>query len=206
MLLEFRESLPAEKRFKQPWVLVLEEAHNYAGPGRVDEDRGHKLSRLTYERIAKEGRKFGISLMVASQRPSEVSATIISQCANFISHRLQNPADIEHFRHIIPIQSRRLLDQVTSLAAGEAILFGSAFHIPFRVQFDPPDPEPYSQTAAPYFEWNEDSESFPLDLAIKAMDAHSNAKDSLGKSTDDHDLDSDSSGLDTSVEDDDIPF
>ena len=168
ILLEARECLPAISRFKHPWVLILEEAHNYAGPGRADEDRGHKLARLSYERIAKEGRKFGLSLIIASQRPSEVSPTIISQCANFISHRLQNPEDIDHFRRIIPIQARRLLDQVTILAAGEAIVFGSAFHIPTRVQFDKPTPGPYSQTAAPFHEWSKEKNPFPLDEVITA--------------------------------------
>ncbi len=168
LLLEARERLPAASRYEHPWVLVLEEAHNYARPARADEDRGHKLARLAYERIAKEGRKFGLSLIVASQRPSEISPTIISQCANFISHRLQNPDDIDHFRRIIPMQARRLLDQVTILAAGEAIVFGSAFHIPTRVQFDPPDPGPYSQTAAPYYEWKRPQAPFPLASVIKA--------------------------------------
>lgn len=133
-------------------MLVLEEAHNYARLGRSDEDRGHRQARLTYERIAKEGRKFSLSLIIASQRPSEISQTSISQCANFISHWLQNPGDIDYFLRIIPIQVRRLLDQVTILASGEAIGFGSAFHIPTRVQFDRLDPGPYSQTAAPYHE------------------------------------------------------
>ncbi len=154
VLLEARENLPAAKRYKHPWVLVLEEAHNYARPPRADEQRGQTLSRLAFERIAKEGRKFGLSLIIASQRPSEISQTIVSQCANFISHRLQNPDDIDHFRKIIPIQARRLLDQVTILASGEAIVFGSAFHVPTRVQFDRPNPGPYSQTAAPYLEWS----------------------------------------------------
>jgi DNA helicase HerA-like ATPase len=90
-------------------VLVLEEAHNYARPTRADEVKGQTLSRLAFERIAKEGRKFGLSLIIASQRPSEISQTIISQCVNFISHRLQNPDDIDHFRRIIPMQARRLL-------------------------------------------------------------------------------------------------
>ena len=162
VLLEARECLPAASRYKHPWVLVLEEAHNYARPARSDEDRGHRLARLTYERIAKEGRKFGLSLIIASQRPSEISQTIISQCANFISHRLQNPDDIDHFRRIIPMQARRLLDQVTILSSGEAIVFGSAFHIPARVQFDRPEPSPYSQTAAPYHEWTRETEAFPL--------------------------------------------
>lgn len=168
ILLEVRERLPAQNRYKHPWVLVLEEAHNYARPVRSDEDRGHKLARLAYERIAKEGRKFGLSLIIASQRPSEISQTIISQCANFISHRLQNPDDIDHFKRIIPIQARRLLDQVTILASGEAVVFGSAFHVPARVQFDRPEPGPYSQTAAPYHEWKTEQNPFPLDEVVSA--------------------------------------
>ncbi|RWK92119.1 MAG: DUF87 domain-containing protein [Mesorhizobium sp.] len=171
VLLEARERLPAAARYKHPWVLVLEEAHNYARPARADEDRGHRLARLTYERIAKEGRKFGLSLIIASQRPSEISQTIISQCANFISHRLQNPDDIDHFRRIIPMQARRLLDQVTILSSGEAIVFGSAFHIPTRVQFDRPEPGPYSQTAAPYHEWSKEKTPFPLSTVIDGWGA-----------------------------------
>ena len=171
VLLEARERLPAASRYKHPWVLVLEEAHNYARPARSDEDRGHRLARLAYERIAKEGRKFGLSLIIASQRPSEISQTIISQCANFISHRLQNPEDIDHFRRIIPMQARRLLDQVTILSSGEAIVFGSAFHIPTRVQFDRPEPGPYSQTAAPYHEWSKEKDPFPLAQVIAAWGA-----------------------------------
>src|ERR1051326_492732 len=162
ILLEARENLAAARRYKHPWVLVLEEAHNYARPPRSDEERGQTLSRLAFERIAKEGRKFGLSLIIASQRPSEISQTIISQCANFISHRSQNPDDIDHFRRIIPMQARRLLDQVTILASGEAIVFGSAFHVPTRVQFDRPTPGPYSQTAAPFHEWSKETEAFPL--------------------------------------------
>ncbi len=168
VLLETRENLRASERYKHPWVLVLEEAHNYARPARTDEDRGQTLSRHAFERVAKEGRKFGLSLIVASQRPSEISPTIISQCANFISHRLQNPDDIDHFRRIIPMQARRLLDQVTILASGEAIVFGSAFHIPTRVQFEEPYPGPYSQTAAPYYEWKHEKAAFPIKEVVEA--------------------------------------
>ena len=166
-LLEARERLPADKRFETPWVVVLEEAHNYARPARQSEDRGQALSRRAFERVAKEGRKFGVSLIVASQRPSEISPTILSQCANFISHRLQNPDDIEHFRKIIPLQARRLLDQVTVLASGEAIVFGSAFHVSTRVQMDRPEPAPWSQTAAPYFEWEASDQRFPVTTVIR---------------------------------------
>lgn len=66
------------------------------------------------------------------------------------------------------MQARRLLDQVTILASGEAIVFGSAFHVPTRVQFDKPMPGPYSQTAAPYYEWSKEEDAFPLDVVIDA--------------------------------------
>lgn len=194
IFLEARERLAAGERYKHPWVLVLEEAHNYARPSRADEDRGHRLARLSFERIAKEGRKFGFSLIIASQRPSEISATIISQCANFISHRLQNPDDIEHFRRIIPIQARRLLDQVTILASGEAIVFGSAFHVPARVQFDRPEPGPYSQTAAPYHEWLKEERVFPLDAVLSAWGINDDGPES------------DSEGPPPIPDEDDIPF
>ncbi len=167
ILLEARENLEAEQRYKNPWVLVLEEAHNYARPRQQNEEKGQELSRTAFERIAKEGRKFGLSLIVASQRPSEISETIISQCANFISHRLQNPKDIEYFQKIIPMQAKRLLEQVTVLTSGEAIVFGSAFHIPTRVQIDLPKPTPWSQTAAPFYEWKNNDKGFPLDTVIK---------------------------------------
>jgi hypothetical protein len=66
------------------------------------------------------------------------------------------------------MQARRLLDQVTILASGEAIVFGSAFHVPARVQFDRPEPGPYSQTAAPYYEWSKEKNPFPLSEVIAA--------------------------------------
>lgn len=167
-MLELRERIPADRRFKEPWVIVLEEAHNYVRPRRQDEDRGTAVSRDAFERIAKEGRKFGLSVVVASQRPSEISQTILSQCANLFMHRLQNPQDIEHFKSIIPEQARRLLDQIMVLAQGEVISFGSAFHIPTRVQIHRPNLEPYSQTSAPYWEWHPDrSRGVDLDVILK---------------------------------------
>ena len=174
VLLEAREKLPADRRYANPWVLVLEEAHNYARPARQVEDRGQALSRKAFERVAKEGRKFGMSLVVASQRPSEISPTIVSQCANFFSHRLQNPDDIDHFRRIIPRQAQRLLDQVTVLTAGESIAFGSAMHIPVRVQIKKPSQEPWSTTAAPYAEWAK-AQRFPLDDVLTAWGADGDA-------------------------------
>lgn len=165
IFLETREMLRPDIRSRYPWLLILEEAHNYVRPPHTLEDRNLGLSRRAFERVAKEGRKFGLSLIVASQRPSEISQTIISQCANFFSHRLQNPNDIDHFRRIIPKQAQRLLDQVTVLAAGEAIVFGSAVHVPARVQMKMPAREPWSATAAPFVDWAK-KDVFPLSAVV----------------------------------------
>jgi len=205
LLLEAREMLRPDRRSRYPWILVLEEAHNYARPlGKVD-DRGQALSRRAFERVAKEGRKFGLSLIVASQRPSEISPTIISQCANFFSHRLQNPDDIDHFRRIIPKQAQRLLDQVTVLTAGEAIVFGSAMHVPARVQIKLPKREPWSATAAPYIDWAT-TDAFPLVDVVESW--------GLAASTERDDTENQSAGEQTAstatslnVEgDDEVPF
>jgi hypothetical protein len=167
LLLELREHANPGVRFQEPWVIVLEEAHNYVRPRRQIEDRGLAISREAFERIAKEGRKFGLSLIVASQRPSEISPTVLSQCANFIMHRLQNPDDIEHFRSIVPSQSRRLLDQATVLGAGEGIVLGSAFHVPARVRVNLPEARPSSRSSTPHRSWRKGNERFGLESALK---------------------------------------
>ena len=201
LFLETREMLKPDIRSRYPWLLILEEAHNYARPPRTLEDRGQSLSRRSFERVAKEGRKFGLSLIVASQRPSEISPTIISQCANFFSHRLQNPDDIDHFRRIIPKQAQRLLDQVTVLAAGEAIVFGSAVHVPVRVQIKLPAQEPWSATAAPFVDWAKD-DVFPLtDVATNwgLIDA-TDQPDANAELTGDHQADSITATVDGTAE------
>ncbi|MDE0627298.1 MAG: DUF87 domain-containing protein [Bryobacterales bacterium] len=166
VLLEVREHAVAVARFREPWVIVLEEAHNYVRPRRQDESKGISVSRETFERIAKEGRKFGLSLIAASQRPSDVSATVLSQCANFVVHRLQNPEDIDHFRKIVPSRSRRLMDQITILAPGEAVVVGSAFNVPTRARIQLPDPVPASPTSSPFVTWAPGSEPFDIDQPL----------------------------------------
>ncbi|WP_395517071.1 ATP-binding protein [Pseudorhizobium flavum] len=200
LLLEAREMLRPDTRSQYPWVLVLEEAHNYARPAGKVEDRGQALSRRAFERVAKEGRKFGLSLIVASQRPSEISPTIISQCANFFSHRLQNPDDIDHFRRIIPKQAQRMLDQVTVLAAGEAIVFGSALHVPVRVQIRLPKREPWSATAAPYIDWAK-GDAFPLAEVVESWGLKTIPESEKSESSQVPDVPSASTELD-----DEIPF
>ena len=150
-----------ESGFTSPsFVLVLEEAHNYLRPPRQDELWGIRLARDAFERISKEGRKFGLSLIIASQRPSHVSATVLSQCANFLIHRIQNPEDIDYFKRILPLGSRDLLEQLPILAPGEGLLMGSAVNVPTRLNVRKPDPAPQSETSRPWESWQEAGPKF----------------------------------------------
>ena len=167
ILLDLRARNEPPKRTEQPFVLVLEEAHNYLKPSRQDEPSGLLLAREAFERIAKEGRKFGLSLIIASQRPSDVSATVLSQCANFLIHRIQNPDDIEYFKRILPLGSRDLLDQLPILAPGEGLLIGSAVNVPTRVRVGMPEPPPESETSRPWRAWQEDATTFDIDTAVE---------------------------------------
>jgi len=123
----------AEPRNKFPVNLVLEEAHRYV----AERPAGHAVdaSRI-FERIAKEGRKYGLFLLVASQRPSEVSKTVLSQCSNFVVHRIQNPDDLAHIRQMTPFISEAVLRRLPSLPKQHALVFGNAVNLPttFRVR------------------------------------------------------------------------
>lgn len=167
MLLELRSNAIPEKRTVQPYVLVLEEAHNYLKAGGQEESAGLRLAREAFERIAKEGRKFGLSLFVASQRPSDISPTVISQCANFLVHRIQSPEDIDYFRKILPLGSRAMLDQLPILGPGAGLMLGSAVNVPTRVKIQRPKPAPSSDTARPWVAWQSSEESFDRSAATQ---------------------------------------
>ena len=129
----------AAPRNKMPVHLILEEAHRYISerPSRFAIDAG-----ITFQRIAKEGRKYGAFLMVASQRPSELSKTVLSQCNNFIIHRIQNPDDFSQIKQMTPFISETVLQRLPSLPKQYALIFGSAVKIPttFRVRDANPTP------------------------------------------------------------------
>jgi hypothetical protein len=167
VLLDLRVRTEPSCRTAQPFVIVLEEAHNYLRPARQDESWGVRLARDAFERISKEGRKFGLSLIIASQRPSDVSATVLSQCANFLIHRIQNPEDIDYFKRILPLGSRDLLDQLPILAPGEGLMMGSAVNVPTRVRVRKPDPAPESETSTPWAAWQTGQSAFDIRTAVK---------------------------------------
>lgn len=135
-----------------PILLVYEEAHKYAPNSDLSK---YRASRQSIERIAKEGRKYGISMLLASQRPSEISETIFSQCNNFIAMRLTNPTDQNYVKRLLPDTFGGLIDKMPTLKAGESLLIGDAVVIPSIVQIDECENKP-SSNDIPYFElWKE---------------------------------------------------
>jgi len=145
-----------------PLLLVYEEAHKYVPKSDLAK---YRSSRQSIERIAKEGRKYGISLMLASQRPSEISETIFSQCNNFLALRLTNPNDQNYVKKLLPDTMGSLVDKMPSLRAGEGLLIGDAVVLPSIVQMDQCVQAP-SSNDIPYFElWKKEW----IDLDIPAI-------------------------------------
>lgn len=134
-----------------PVVLVLEEAQNYIRENRRSEE--DSISKQVFERIAREGRKFGLSLVVASQRPSELSKTVLSQCNSFVVHRLQNPEDLRYFREIVPGIYSQFLDQLPALAPRCALVLGECVQAPVLVEMREVDPMPRSKNPKFYKSW-----------------------------------------------------
>lgn len=132
----------AEHRNTFPVHFILEEAHRYI----ADKPSRHAVeaSRI-FERIAKEGRKYGVFLLVASQRPSELSRTVLSQCSNFVVHRIQNPEDLSHIRQMTPFISESVLRRLPSLPKQHALVFGNAVNLPTTFKVRNADPAPWSQ-------------------------------------------------------------
>jgi len=151
-----------EKR--TPFVFVCDEAHLYL-PVREDAGAVEKQALSAFERIAKEGRKYGVSLLVVSQRPSDVSRTILSQCNNFLILRLTNDQDQNVVRRLMPDSLAGVLDGLPLLDTGEALLLGDAILLPARIKLKFPSIEPLSQTRNFWQEWGEIA-SDPAAIAV----------------------------------------
>ncbi len=139
---------------RTPFVFVCDEAHLYL-PVREGAGAVEKQALYSFERIAKEGRKYGVSLLVVSQRPSDVSRTILSQCNNFLVLRLTNDQDQNVVRRLIPDSLAGVLDGLPLLDTGEALLLGDAILLPARIKLKFPTIEPLSQTRNFWQEWGE---------------------------------------------------
>lgn len=143
-----------------PLLLVYEEAHKYVPNSDMVK---YRASRDSIERIAKEGRKYGVSLLLASQRPSEISDTIFAQCSNYVAMRLTNPNDQACVKKLLPDTLGDLINKLPSLKAGEGLLIGDAVVLPSVVKIERCEPVP-SSNDIPYWDlWKEQWKDLPLD-------------------------------------------
>ena len=123
-----------------PFHIIIEEAHRYV---QKDKDRDI-LGYNIFDRITKEGRKYGVFLALITQRPSELSDTAISQCSNFLVLRTLHPKDLQYIKEMVPNISSEVVQQLKSLQPGNCIAFGSAFKIPISMHVEFPKPAPNS--------------------------------------------------------------
>lgn len=137
----FEYSLILENRTSFPVHILLEEAHRYV----QNDDDINILGYNIFERITKEGRKYGVILGMISQRPSEISETAISQCNNFLVFRMQHPRDLEYIREMVSNITEEIVSKFKILQPGNCMAFGSAFKLPLQIKLDMPNPTPLSQ-------------------------------------------------------------
>ena len=142
MLFNFTTLL--QKRASMPIHIILEEAHRYVQNDIDTEILGYNI----FDRIAKEGRKYGILLGIISQRPSEISSTTISQCSNFAVFKMFNKQDIDFIINTIPSISENKINKIKMLSPGSGMLFGTAFKMPVLTRVDMPNPTPYSDSCS----------------------------------------------------------
>jgi len=138
MLFDFAKS--RTDRASIPFHLFIEEAHRYV----VKDNDVFLLGYNIFERIAKEGRKYGVMLDLITQRPVEISETVISQMSNFLILKMTHPKDLEYIEKMLPNISGDVIEKLNSLQAGTLVAFGNAFKIPLIIKMDMPNPTPYS--------------------------------------------------------------
>ncbi len=131
-----------EKRATLPFHIILEEAHRYV---QNDNDK-YLLGYNIFERITKEGRKYGVVLGLISQRPSELSETSLSQCSNFLIFKMLHPTDVEYIREMVPNITHEVVKRLRILQPGNCIAFGSAFKVPVLIKVEMPNPAPSSSS------------------------------------------------------------
>lgn len=160
LILDFVSRFPENDRGKLPIVIALEEAQNYI-PEKNKNDR-ESISKKVFERISREGRKYGISLLVSSQRPSELSKTVLSQCNSFIIHRLQNPEDQKYVRQLVSAANEDILQQLPILPQQHAVIMGDAVRTPSQIKINNANPRPNSNNPKFIRNWiNDQQKDFP---------------------------------------------
>ena len=159
LIFDFSKGL--KNRGSIPFHIVLEEAHRY-----IQDDRDRFLFGYNiFERIAKEGRKYGVILGLISQRPVEISDTVISQCTNFLIFKINHPVDVEYIRKMVPNITDEIVEKQKSLQSGTCLGFGLGFKIPLIVKMKMPNPSPLSSNCDVVRIWSGGSSSIPTDVS-----------------------------------------
>ena len=140
LLFDYAKNL--EKRASLPFHIILEEAHRYVQNDNDIDLLGYNI----FDRIAKEGRKYGVLLGLISQRPSDLSENSISQCSNFLIFKMLHPKDIQYIIDMVPNITSEIVKRIRILQPGNCIGFGSAFHVPVLIKMDEPNPAPSSSS------------------------------------------------------------
>ena len=147
MFMKFTRALQERATF--PIHMILEEAHRYVLEG----DDKALLGYNIFERIAKEGRKYGLLLDLITQRPTDLNENVISQCANFLIFKINHPADLEYISKSVPNMSEDVVEKQKTLQAGTCVAFGRIFKIPMIVKMEKADPPPTSANCEIYNNW-----------------------------------------------------
>ncbi len=158
---EFNLWNPENRRF--PILLVCEEAHSYIPRESTGQFEG---TRKTMERIAKEGRKYGVGLAVISQRPHELSETVLAQCGTFICLRITNPTDQEYVKKLVPEGEGDVLKMLPGLGRGEALALGEGSPLPVRFQVFKPNPIPHSNDVDYHESWKKGLKDLDVDEIV----------------------------------------
>ncbi len=163
----FSTSIWTESEKRHPIAIMCDEAHLYI-PERMQADSSDAVAVEIFERIAKEGRKYGIGLVVISQRPSEVNRTVLSQCNNVVAMRLTNGDDQSVIKRLLPDSLGSFGDLLPVLDVGEALVVGDASLLPTRVRISEPKMKPNSQTVAFWDRWNDESPQSDTQNAVRS--------------------------------------
>lgn len=148
LLFDERKKLTGDNRRKNPVHLILDEAHRY-----IKKHYEYLLKENIFEKIAREGRKYSFYLLVSSQRPSELSETVLSQCSNFIIHRVQNEKDMHYIQAILPYFSEDFTNKIKQSIPGEALVFGNCVSMPLHLKIHKSNPSPNSENCNIPQEW-----------------------------------------------------
>ena len=167
--IQFWSDPGADGDARHPVAIVCDEAHLYLPNQAVAAGPLERRALENFERIAKEGRKYGVGLFVVSQRPSDVSTTILSQCSNIISLRLANKTDQSVVRQLLPESLEGLMEILPTLDVGEAVVVGDATLLPTRIRMNKPSCRPRSATIPFWQRWSQPKGEVDLVRAVENM-------------------------------------